>query len=215
VRVRIATAGDMSLWNTSTSNSSTSKLAPRPILTEREKFTYESSYAPSRVGTPGLPRVIQWAARLLVFSPVSYTPTSTKANGQLSPWNATPASGSPQKWGNSRPVFWLVGCDRELVTSISTPFNTPPFPKTILLRGQTLDKGIADFILNIHGNSRVELGRHFFHQKILVVGEIAAGMARLGLVFGKESERFFCGSLFDLEYLGSLGKFSTYKQMCR
>jgi len=199
----------MSLWNTSTSNSTTWKFAPRPILTESEKFTYESGYASSRVRTPGLPQVIQWAARLLVFSPVSYTPTSTNANGQLSPRNTTPASGSPRKRGNSKPVQWLVSRGRELVTSITTSFNTPSLPKTILLHGQTFDKSSVYCILHIHCDSSVKLRRHFFHQKIPVVGEIAAEMARLSLEFDKESEGFFGGALVDREDLGFLGKLST------
>ena len=97
---------------------------------------------------------------------------------------------------------------------MSAPFNLPSLPKTILLMRQTLDKSIVNCVLDIHGYSRVELGRHFFHQKIAVVEEIAAGMARLGLAFGKESEDFCGGSLFDLEYSGFLGKCPPYKQMC-
>jgi hypothetical protein len=90
----------------------------------------------------------------------------------------------------------------------------PPLPKTLLLQGQTFDKCIVDCVLNIHGDPRVKLGWHFLDQKIPVVGEIAAGMARLGLVLGQESEDFFGGS-FDLEYLGFLGKCPPYKQMCK
>ena len=70
-------------------------------------------------------------------------------------------------------------------------------------------------ILDVHRDSSVKLRRHFFDQKIAVVAEIAAGMARLSLEFGKEGEGFFGGALVDGEDLGFLGKLSTYKQTCR